>query len=159
MHRSRATPFRLLESLVYILGINIPDTLKHLGGTAVRTAGNKIIVLGTQYSLRLVSEADYCWHMDGMFEVVLSIMTQLFSIHGRIKRPIVQMVYCLIRALRQNRPTENVMSNGLRFKHRFETLLNYDYFKTRIASAATEFFQRPNMKDSLSIDCPLLKSE
>lgn len=70
---------------------------KHLGGALCLISEDfresKIIILGTRSSLKLLSESS-CWLIYDTFEVVPSIMRQLFSIHGLIGNEIV--VYCLM---------------------------------------------------------------
>lgn len=78
----------------------IPEDLKYLEGKIFVFSekdfnNQKIIFLGTVSSLKLLSEAD-CWLMDGTFNVVPSIMRQLFSIHGKIKNEIVPLIFCIM---------------------------------------------------------------
>lgn len=77
--------------------IQIPEELKYIEGElfvlSEKDFGvDKIILLGTRSSLKLLSQSS-CWLMDGTFEVVPSIMRQLFSIHGLIGNEIVPLVF------------------------------------------------------------------
>lgn len=80
--------------------IIIPESIKYLEGElfvlSEKSFGSeKIILLGTESSLKLLSEAN-CWLIDGTFEVVPSIMRQLFSIHGQIGNEIVPLIFCIM---------------------------------------------------------------
>lgn len=95
--RVRATDIKEPTTLA---DIKIPEELKYLEGEVFvlseRDFGQeKIILLGTQSSLKLLSEAK-CWLIDGTFEVVPSIMRQLFSIHGLIGNEIVPLVFAIM---------------------------------------------------------------
>lgn len=54
-----------------------------------------MILMSTQENLRNLSKAK-CWLMDGTFDVVPSIMQQLFTIHAQIGNQVVPLVYCLM---------------------------------------------------------------
>lgn len=81
--------------------INIPASLRYIEGELFVLCeksfeyNEKIIILGTCSSLKLLSEAE-CWFMDGTFDVVPSIMRQLFTIHGKIDSETIPLVFCLM---------------------------------------------------------------
>lgn len=83
-----------------IQDIDIPINLYVLEGElfvlSEKQVGNDlIIILGTKSSLNLLCQSD-CWIMDGTFDVVPTIMRQLFSIHGRVESHIIPLVFCLM---------------------------------------------------------------
>lgn len=80
--------------------ISFPDSLKFCEGelfvlSEKRINDDLIIVLGTKSSIKLLSEAQ-CWIMDGTFDVVPSIMRQLYTIHGKIETEIIPLIFCLM---------------------------------------------------------------
>lgn len=83
-----------------ISDIKIPDHLRFLEGEQFLLSdkdfyGDKIILLGTPTSLKILSEAE-CWIMDGTFFVVPRIMRQLFTIHGKVGNQVVPLIFCLM---------------------------------------------------------------
>lgn len=81
--------------------INIPNNIKYLEGEQFVLAeksfnnNDKIVILGSRYSLQLLSEAK-CWLMDGTFQVAPLFMRQLFAIHGKVGSEIVPLVFCIM---------------------------------------------------------------
>lgn len=80
--------------------IDIPEELRQLEGELFvlcesEVDSEKLIIMGTKSSLQLLAEST-CWIMDGTFEVVPSIMRQLFSIHGNIEGEIIPLIFCLM---------------------------------------------------------------
>lgn len=132
---SRARSDSLKEPTT-LLEIVIPDNLKYIEGELFVLSekefhNDKIILLGTISSLKLLAEAK-CWLMDGTFEVVPSIMRQLFSIHGLIGNEIVPLIFCIMSSKSKEAYTEmfyelcrvacefNISLNPLRFVSDFE---------------------------------------
>lgn len=54
-----------------------------------------MVIFGTKSSIQLLQQSD-CWLVDGTFDVVPTIMRQLFSVHGRIEREVVPLLFCLM---------------------------------------------------------------
>lgn len=83
-----------------IKDINVPENLRFVEGELFILSeeefdDEKIILMGTISSLKLLSESS-CWIMDGTFDVVPTIMRQLFSIHGSVEGEIVPLIFCLM---------------------------------------------------------------
>lgn len=77
--------------------INIPNELKILEGelfvlAEIKQDGHTIIILGTKTSLQLLAKST-CWIVDGTFNVVPTLMYQLFTVHGRIDNTTAPMIY------------------------------------------------------------------
>lgn len=80
--------------------IAIPENLKYVDGDLFLLSekefdNEKIIVLGTLENLKELGKCDL-WLMDGTFQVVPSIMRQLFTIHGKIGDEIVPLIYIIM---------------------------------------------------------------
>lgn len=80
--------------------IVFPENLTHLEGELFILAeyeyyNEKIVILGTKTSLKLLSETTV-WLMDGTFHVAPLIMRQVFSIHGLLENQSVPLAFCLM---------------------------------------------------------------
>lgn len=81
--------------------IIIPEVFKTVEGELfvvcdkMYVPGERIIILTTVSSVEILSQSEM-WLMDGTFDVVPTIMRQLFSVHGTINSNIVPLVFCLM---------------------------------------------------------------
>lgn len=100
------------------------------------------VYLGTKSSLTRLSQAD-CWLMDGTFDIMLRIMRQLFTIHGRINTEISPLVFCLMSS-KSAKAYKAFFLRLTQLSHEFNISLNpkriiADFEKASVAAAKIHF--------------------
>lgn len=108
----------------------------------------KIIILGTKYSLEQLSRAK-CWLMDGTFEIAPLIMRQLFSIHGKVGTEIVPLIFCIMSSKSKDAYREffyELCNISVNFKINLQPERIISDFEKASVLAAREFFPSANFK-------------